>query len=228
MYQDQDFIQISALQHYVFCKRQCALIHVEQAWAENHLTAEGRVLHESVDQVKSESRKDIRNATAIRLCSATLGLTGVMDMLELHQKEGALDESGTAIAAALPNLKGFWQPFPVEYKRGKPKSHRADEIQLCAQALCLEEMLKVTINSGALFYGLPRRRTEVAFDECLRGLTKEAISGVHGMLTSGKTPPPLYTPQCRSCSLLDLCQPHICNTKSAKRWLNNTLEKALK
>ncbi|MEI7902331.1 MAG: CRISPR-associated protein Cas4, partial [bacterium] len=150
MYAESDLVMISALQHYLFCNRQCALIHLENQWDENRLTAEGRVLHKSVDQAKTESRRDVRTVTSLRLRSLRLGLTGVADRVEFHQKPSATDATGLVIATSLLNVSGLWAPFPIEYKRGHPKEHRADEVQLCAQTLCLEEMLSVHIPAGTL------------------------------------------------------------------------------
>ena len=132
---DESFVMLSSLQHYLFCKRQCALIHLEQIWTENHLTALGRLLHERVDERKSETRRMIRQATAVRLVSHRLGIFGVADMVEFHMMETEYDDAGEKVAAPLPGLVGFWHPFPVEYKRGRPKGHKEDEVQLCAQAI---------------------------------------------------------------------------------------------
>jgi len=139
-YTEDDLIPISALQHFVFCERQCALIHIEQAWTENRLTAEGRLLHERVHDQGGESRAGVRIERGLPLRSLRLGLVGVADVVEFH-----------------PLSEGGWRPFPVEYKRGKPKRNACDEIQVCAQALCLEEMLGVRIPAGALFYGKTHR-----------------------------------------------------------------------
>ena len=224
---DGDFAMISALQHYLFCKRQCALIHLEGIWSENWLTATGRVLHERVDARAGESRRDLRQATALRLFSRRLGVAGVADMVEFHRADAAEDGSGRIVAARLPGVAGFWRPFPVEYKRGKPKSHRADEVQLCAQAFCLEEMLGVEIPAGALFYGTPRRRTEVLFDEGLRRLTQETADGVRALLDSGKTPPPEFGKHCDACSLAGECRPEaLARRRSARAWLDSALEEA--
>jgi CRISPR-associated exonuclease Cas4 len=224
---DEDLVMLSALQHWLFCKRQCALIHVEGAWTENRLTAEGRVLHERVDERKSETRRTLRQATAVRLVSRRLGIAGIADMVEFHFADSERDASGTKVAAPLSGLSGFWRPFPVEYKRGKPKTHRADEVQLCAQAICLEEMLGVSIPAGALFYGEPRRRTDVAFDAELRRLTEDAALGVHELRASGETPPPEFGKWCASCSLIDDCRPKlVASHRSAKAWLRREMEEA--
>ena len=167
-------------------------------------------------------------ATALRLVSNRLGLTGVADLVEFHREESPNDEKGCCIAAKLSGHSGFWRPFPVEYKRGSPKAHRADEVQLCAQALCLEEMLGVTIASGALFYGETRRRSNVAFDAELRSLTEDVAAKVHALLRSGETPLPVFTKGCRGCSLFETCRPEDVGSgrDSAKRWIRNQLEEA--
>lgn len=225
IYSDDNLILISALQHYVFCKRQFALIHLEQQWVENTLTAEGRLLHERVDHPMSESRRDLRIATAVRVTSLCLGIIGVMDMLELQKVDGTLNAQGVKTAAKLKGLSGYWKPFPVEYKRGRPKSHRADEIQLCAQALCLEEMLDLQIKAGALYYGSIRRRTDVEFDDDLRDLTHKVAEEAHAMIDSGITPSPFYGKWCESCSVQELCQPKVVGkNRSAHKWLQCEIE----
>lgn len=212
---------ISALQHCLFCRRQCALIHSEGVWQENFLTASGRTMHERVDMVVAETRRDVHIATSLRLVSHRLGVMGVADMVEFHRVESAENAEGVAIAAHLPRQNGWWRPYPVEYKRGRPKAHRADEVQLCAQAICLEEMLEVAIGEGALFYGEPRRRTVVAFDDELRALTAAVACDVRELLHSGETPPPVRTDGCEACSLNGYC---LGGTLSARRWVVNELE----
>jgi CRISPR-associated exonuclease Cas4 len=200
---EDDAIALSALQHYLYCPRQCALIHVEQLWAESRHTAEGRLLHEKADKPKVERRKGVRTVMAMPLAETRLGIAGIADVVEFHQ--GAQGE----------------RAFPVEYKRGRPKAHRADEVQLCAQALCLEAMLGQPIEAGAIYYGEARRRTDVRFDEELRQLTCDTIAAVRSMLASGTTPTAQYSPRlCDACSLLDLCQPRLLGrTQSVKAWL---------
>lgn len=189
---EDDVIALSALQHYLYCPRQCALIHVEQLWAESRHTAEGRLLHEKADQPKMERRKGVRVVTAMPLAEVRLGISGIADVVEFHQE---------------PHGE---QAFPVEYKRGRPKAHRADEVQLCAQALCLESMLDQRIHAGALYYGATRRRVDVCFDDELRQLTLDTIAAVRSMLAAGVTPTAQYHPRlCDACSLLDLCQPRL-------------------
>lgn len=205
---DEDLIPISALQHYLYCPRQCALIHIERQWADNRQTAEGHLLHKRADQPQSERRKGVRTVTAMPLLDLQLGITGVADVVEFHH--GADAE----------------QAFPVEYKRGRPKTHRADEVQLCAQALCLESMLGQSVITGALFYGQTRRRKDVAFDDELRALTRQTITATRKMIISAKTPLADYEPKrCDACSLIDLCQPRLLNRAcNVEHWLRSQLE----
>ena len=220
---------LSALQHYLFCPRQCALIHVEGVWCENFLTAAGRQLHERVDRKGRETRNDVHLATALRLVSRRLGLTGIADMVEFHRQDVPCDaKGGRCVAAQLPGRNGFWRPSPVEYKRGAPKSHRADEVQLCAQAICLEEMLGVSVASGALFYGETRRRVDVLFDDELRKLTEDVAAKVHELIRIGETPPSVLTKGCRSCSLYEQCRPEdVGGRDSVRRWIKSQLNDAL-
>jgi CRISPR-associated exonuclease Cas4 len=215
---------LSALQHYLFCPRQCALIHVEGLWSENYLTALGRAMHTHVDQKVRETRRDVHLATSLRLISNRFGVMGVADMVEFYKSDCLKNAEGQIVGAVLPGRKGFWQPFPIEYKRGAPKAHRADEVQLCAQALCLEEMLGVVILNGALFYGETKRRMEVMFDDELRNLTESVIQRVHQLVEQGATPLPVYSKGCKACSLYNLCRPEdISERDSARRWINNQL-----
>jgi len=201
-------VLLSALQHYLFCPRQCALIHLEQAWSDDAATTEGRLLHERVDELRAERRRGVRTLTALPLRSHTLDMAGVADVVEMRAIEG-----------------GEAQPFPVETKRGRPKSHRADEVQLCAQALCLEEMFGMSVPAGALFYGKMRRRLEVAFDEPLRMLTLQVVSDTRVMLDAGITPPPIYRKaKCDACSLQETCRPRLPERPSAVRWLDREVE----
>jgi CRISPR-associated exonuclease Cas4 len=193
---------ISALQHFLFCPRQCALIHIEQVWAENRLTAEGRILHERVHGGGRESRRTLRIEYDVPIRSLRLGLIGRADIVEFHRQD-----------------KGGWLPLPVEYKRGRPKKDDTDRVQLCAQALCLEEMLDCTVPAGALYYGEKRRRFEVAFDQPLREMVEQTAREVHALLVTAATPPPRYDARCESCSLLDLCLPTVATRKQVSRYL---------
>lgn len=198
-------IPLSALQHYLFCPRQCALIHVEQAWVEDGATAEGRLLHGKVDAGRSEARPGVRVARGLALRSLALGVAGKADVVEFHgERRGEIEPT----------------PFPVEYKRGKPKAHRADEVQLCAQAMCLEEMFGISVPQGALFYGMTRRRVPVVFDADLRALTARIAAEARDMMAGMKTPLPIRKPACRHCSLESLCLPaRFEKPPSVARWL---------
>ncbi len=203
MYDIDDLIQLSSLQHMAFCPRQCALIHVEQTWTESGLTAEGRIMHERVHDENRESRGNTRIEYGVPLRSLRLGLIGKADIVEYHRT----DVSG-------------WQPFPVEYKRGKPKADHCDKVQLCAQAMCLEEMLGLNIPKGAIFYGKTRHRLDVTFDESLRQETEETAKQAHALIESGCTPKPAYAKRCERCSLKNECMPKTIQKKrSVKSYL---------
>lgn len=225
MYADDELVMISALQHCLFCRRQCALIHIEGAWRENYLTATGRTLHEYVDKIGAETRRDVHVATSLRLVSQRLGVMGVADMVEFHRAESSYDSDGRAVAVKLPKREGWWRPYPVEYKRGRPKAHRADEVQLCAQAICLEEMLGVVIPEGALFYGEPRRRTVVVLDGELRTLTESVAQETHALLGSGVTPLPVRTKGCEACSLNEMC---FDGASSARAWIESRVDEIMR
>ncbi|MDR1144606.1 MAG: CRISPR-associated protein Cas4 [Verrucomicrobiales bacterium] len=203
--ENTDSVPLSALQHILYCPRQCALIHVERVWTENFLTASGRVMHDRAHEGKDESRPGMKIARALAVRSARLGMHGVCDVVEFHA-DG--------------------QVVPVEYKVGRPKAHRADEVQLCGQALCLEETLTVGIPRGFLFYGATRRRCDVEFDEALRAVTVSAINGVRRLLVENLVPPAEYDQRkCRGCSLNEICQPQT--TVSASRWYASQLRQCL-
>ncbi|AVR89903.1 CRISPR-associated protein Cas4 [Thauera aromatica] len=206
--EEDDLIPISALQHYLYCPRQCALIHVERLWAENRQTAEGRLFHDRADKPMVERRHGVRTVTAMPLSNAELGIAGVADAVEFHSS----DEGEC--------------PYPVEYKRGRPKAHRADKVQLCAQALCLEAMFGVKVVEGALFYGTPRRRQVVVFDDALRSLTLAVIRDTRIMIAAGRTPTATYDAgRCDACSLIDLCQPRLlARAAGVEGWLRRQLK----
>ncbi len=201
---EDGLIPVSALQHYAFCPRQCALIHVEGLWAEDGATAEGRLLHEKVDAGRPETRSGVRIARGLAIRSLALGVAGKADVVEFSGRPP--------------------RPYPVEYKRGKPKSHRADEIQLCAQGICLEEAFGAPVPEGALFYGATRRRHVVAFDAELRDLTRRTAEAARADIRAGRTPPPIETPACRRCSLEGLCRPgRLERPPQVDRWLARQL-----
>ncbi|MCG8338713.1 MAG: CRISPR-associated protein Cas4 [Proteobacteria bacterium] len=211
-YSEDNLLMISALQHLAFCERQCALIHLEQQWAENRFTVLGEILHEKVHSPDRDKRNDCITVRSLRLVSYSLGLTGQADVVEFHKC--AKDENGIEIVGS----KGFWRPFPVEYKKGKPKSDNIDAVQLCAQSICLEEQLNTRIPQGALFYGEKRRRQTIQFDKELRNQTISLTERLHSLFNSGVTPAPGYTKKCKSCSLVDICNPKLPDVIKRKRY----------
>ena len=215
-YNEDDFLALSGLQHFAFCRRQWALIHIEQQWAENLRTTEGHLMHERAhDEALRERRGDMLILRGVRIRSASLGVSGQCDILEFHT-----DPEGVA----LPGEDGTWLPFPVEYKRGSPKAADADRLHLCAQAMCLEEMLCFPIEEGALFYGETRRRELVRFTPELRGEVERDLSEMHTLYARGHTPAVKPTKSCSACSLKDLCLPQILRGKSVKSYLASAME----
>jgi len=206
---ETDPIPLSAVQHAVYCLRQAALIHLERLWAENRFTAEGDVLHAVADKGGSRKARGVRRVLSLPLASKRLNLTGIADLVEFQP--GAAHEV----------------PFPVEYKRGKPKLHRADEVQLCAQALCLEEMTGTPVPEGALFYAQTKRRVAVPFDADLRALTETTVAELATVFANRITPAPTpHRSRCRACSLLDLCHPDVV-ARPVRQWRDRMLAKAL-
>jgi len=200
-FEDDDALPISGLQHLAFCPRQWALIHLEQVWVENMRTAEGRLLHERADLPGESRRSSVRTVRGMSLRSQRLGLTGRADIVEFRP-----------------------EPYPVEYKRGKSKPTDCDTVQLCAQALCLEEMLATPVPCGAIFYGSPRRRLEVVFTPELRARTEELATTMHRLYRKRETPPASPGPYCANCSLVDVCLPQAtAQDASAARWVERQL-----
>jgi len=222
MFSEDDLLPLSAIQHFIFCERQCALIHIEQQWEDNRFTVQGRLLHEQVDNQGRESRGDVRIVRGLGIRSLTLGLAGIADVVEFHRVREPEHASDTLVK--LPYAEGWWKPFPVEYKRGRPKPGPCDEAQLCAQAICLEEMLDIHIAEGALFYHSIRRRKDVLFDDFLRSLCEEAAVKLRELLTSPLTPPAVNDERCEYCSMINLCSPRVASgKKSARRFLETQL-----
>ncbi len=216
MYTEDDLLPISALQHLVFCERQCALIHVERQWHDNAQTLEGTRLHQRTDESgpRVETRGDIVVLRRLALRSLSLGLIGRSDVVELHRF------TGDGIGARVPGFNGAWTIVPIEYKRGKPKRDQCDEAQLCAQAMCLEEMLDARVDRGYLFYGKRRRRHEVALDSSLREATQSASERLRRIIDLHVSPEALVGAKCDSCSLLEICIPSVTgNKRSALRYL---------
>jgi CRISPR-associated exonuclease Cas4 len=244
MFTEDQLLPISALQHWLYCPRQCGLIHLEQVWAENKFTAQGQVLHQKAHEGRDESKAGVRITRSMSVRSLVLGISGQCDIVEFHPAgacgdlkyqisdlKGGANEPATELPdghlkSQISDLKCTALVVPVEYKRGKPKSHRADEVQLCAQAMCLEEMLGVTISSGCLFYGEKKRRTVVGFDAPLRQLVTETAAALHAMIDSRVTPSAVHdSRRCDACSLIELCQPKAMRFKrGAQAWFTSNLK----
>jgi CRISPR-associated exonuclease Cas4 len=200
-YQPDELLPLSGIQHFVFCRRQWALIHVERQWKENVLTAEGRLLHQRTDDpFFTETRNGVITARAVPIASYSLGLAGVCDVVEFTE---------SPLGVRLPGRDGLYRPAPVEYKRGHEKRDACDEAQLCAQAICLEEMLSVSIPAGQLYYGETRHRVPVELTAELRSLVREMSAEMHAYFQRGYTPRVKTSKACRSCSLADVCLPEL-------------------
>lgn len=198
-YADEELLLLSGIQHFAFCTRQWALIHIEQQWAENVKTIEGKHLHERVDDpFLNNSDSQLVVWRSVNLISRQLGFTGRADVVEFKKSLSGVE---------LPSKKGRWTPYPVEYKRGKPKPDERDEVQLCAQAICMEEMFETTIDEGALYYAEIRRRDVVPFTLELREKVAQYAKEMHQLFRHANTPPPIYKSHCKSCSLFDICLP---------------------
>lgn len=207
MYQENDYLLLSGLQHIKFCPRQCALIHIEQQWSENFFTASGRVQHEKVHSGFAESRRAVRTERDLKIASSVLGIIGQTDAVEFYP-DGKI--------------------IPIEYKHGEPKEDTCDEVQLCAQAICLEEMLNRKIDNGALFYFKTKKRISVAITDELRAETIALAKEFHTLVESGTTPKAAYTKQCESCSFIDVCFPDSAGrNKSVANYIKRRLSQDL-
>ena len=213
---EEDWFQLSGLQHFAFCRRQWALIDLEKQWAENVRTVEGRLMHENAhDQGFRESRGDVLTVRGLAVHSTELGVSGQCDVVEFHR-----DADGIA----LRDRPGSWRPYPVEYKRGKPKDGQEDELQLCAQAMCLEEMLCCVIPEGALYYGEPRHRLTVPFTQELREQVRSGIAEMHELYRKRYTPKVKPSKACNACSLKELCVPRLMRAKTVSDYLIGAME----
>ncbi|MBI3097088.1 MAG: CRISPR-associated protein Cas4 [Planctomycetes bacterium] len=221
MFAEDDLLPLSTLADLVFCERRAALHLVEGIWRDNVFTVEGTHLHAKVnEEAATESRGDLRIARSLRLRSLRLGLSGIADVVEFHRLRGEVEASGLR----LEGVGGFWRPFPVEYKRGKMKHERGYEVQLCAQALCMEEMLGAAVPEGAIFYGKSARRIDIAFAPTLREETEAAALRLHDLARSGRTPIRPYEKKCESCSLISICLPKtIGGGRSVEQYLSGVL-----
>lgn len=201
MYAEEDYLMLSGIQHFAFCRRQWALIHIEQQWEENYRTTAGELMHKKAhDEGTFEKRGNLLTVRGLRISSRELGLSGQCDVVEFREDMDGIDLFG---------YDGKWTPVPVEYKHGAPKEHQADELQLCAQAMCLEEMFQTKIMLGYLFYGENRHRTQVEFVDSLRDEVRKLAKEMHDLFRRGYTPNGKISKQCKACSLENLCVPKL-------------------
>ena len=215
-YSEDEYLKLSGIQHFAFCRRQWALIHLEQQWAENLRTVEGDIIHERAhDENFSEKRRGVLTVRGLRVQSSTLGVSGSCDVVEFRADKGGVSLAGR---------EGRWLPLPVEYKRGHSKETDADRLQLCCQAMCLEEMLCCDIPDGALFYGETRRRERVELSDSLRSSVCSTLAEMHELQKRGYTPKVKTGPHCRACSLAEICLPRLCRSFSAKAYIKAQLE----
>jgi CRISPR-associated exonuclease Cas4 len=214
---DDNLLLLSGIQHMAFCERQWALIHLEQVWAENIRTIEGKHLHERVDdQLFDESRKTLRIVRSMPIVSYELGLRGVADVVEFHHSDTFIEGE----TCRLDRRQGWWKPIPIEYKRGRPKPDDRDAVQLCAQAMALEEMMEIIIQYGFLYYGQTKHREQIIFDNRLRNLTVSIAKRMHEFASEGKTPKARKGKRCSQCSLVEQCQPQwMLRHRSVKNYL---------
>jgi CRISPR-associated exonuclease Cas4 len=204
MYSEEDLLMLSGIQHFAFCKRQWALIHIEQLWDENKLTMEGNIMHSIVDNpLYTRKENDIVTLRSVSLVSYKLGLYGISDVVELHKT----DSKENAILH--PRYNGYWNPYPVEYKRGKIKPDKRDEVQLAAQVICIEEMYNIIITHGWLYYGEQKHRERIQITDDLRKITQELADEMHNIYRQQTLPKPIIESHCKRCSLANLCMPNI-------------------
>ncbi|MGI6727227.1 MAG: CRISPR-associated protein Cas4 [Anaerovoracaceae bacterium] len=214
-YKEEDFLLLSGIQHFVFCKRQWALIHIEQQWQENLRTVEGNILHEKThDNSIKEKRGDLIVSRGMSVFSRSLGITGTCDVVELHSTPDGVNIYGR---------EGTYKPVPVEYKRGKPKEDESDILQLCAQAICLEEMLLCEIPEAFLFYGEIKRRIKIDLDDGVRNRVKNIVKEMHELYDKRYTPKVKPTKACKACSLAEICMPKLCKNPSANYYIKKNL-----
>lgn len=215
MYDENDYLMISGLQHFMFCKRQWALIHVEQAWKDNVLTFEGQQLHQKADQPEiREHRGKTVVIRALRVHSATYGLTGVCDVVEFRRCSDGIQ---------IQQATGKYQPVPIEYKHGHKKYDLSDTLQLLGEAICLEEMLGCVIDKGEIFYQETRRRETIAFTDELRAQFKQIVSEMHQYWQRRYTPRVKPGAWCRNCSLKEFCLPEMLKKRSVSSYLKRKL-----
>ena len=218
-YQEDEYLMISGIQHFLFCRRQWALIHLEQQWAENDRTVDGQLMHSNVHDPNFRSKRgDILTVRSLKVYSSKLGISGECDAVEFYASPDGI---------RLHRTEGTWLPYPVEYKRGSAKLNVSDEAQLCAQAMCLEEMLCCDIPEGALYYGETRHRQVVQFTEDLREQVRSAVEEMHQLYQRGHTPRVTPTKSCNACSLKELCVPKLMRNRSVSAYLHQDLEETV-
>lgn len=216
MYAEEDYLMLSGIQHFAFCRRQWAIIHIEQQWADNYRTTAGELMHKRAhDEGSFEKRGTLLLVRGMRIASRELGLSGQCDVVEFRQ-----DKNGIGLFG----YEGTWNPTPVEYKHGEPKENNADELQLCAQAMCLEEMLQTHIPDGFLYYGTNRRRNPVEFTEELRGTVRKMTEEMHRLFQRGYTPNVKPTKQCKACSLENVCVPKLQKVMKVRNYIEYNMK----
>ncbi len=222
MYTEDEMLMLSGIQHFMFCPRQWALIHIEQQWEENKLTAEGQLLHKNVDDpFYRQKNGDSIILRAIHIASKELGLYGITDAVELIPSDSPKD------SVIHNKYKGFWKLYPVEYKRGRPKCDETDKVQLVAQAICLEEMYGIKISCGALYYNAIKHREVIPITEELRNITRECAYQMHNIFKSGIVPKAHKEHRCKNCSIVDICLPEINDSPRASVYLKNNLYESI-
>ena len=213
---EEEYLMLSGIQHFAFCRRQWALIHIEQQWADNVRTVDGNLIHHNAhDDMKIEKRKDRIITRGMRVVSHRLCVSGICDVVEFHKSEDGV---------CLHGWPDLWKPYPIEYKRGAPKEHDADILQLCVQAICLEEMLCCEIEEGSLYYGETRRRQKVKFGQELREQAEKMLNEMHSLYTKGWTPKVKPSKSCNACSLKDICLPKLSRTVKVDTYLDRYLK----
>lgn len=216
MYAEEDYQMLSGIQHFAFCRRQWAIIHIEQQWEDNFHTTAGELMHKKAhDEGSFEKRGELLTIRGLRISSHELGVSGQCDVVEFRQSEDGVSLFG---------YEGTWDPVPIEYKRGGPKEHNADELQLCAQAICLEEMFQTDIPLGYLFYGENRRRSKVDFTVELRDEVRTMTKEMHELFARGHTPKAKQTKRCSACSLKDLCVPKLQKTVNVRAYIEGSFQ----
>ncbi|WP_308763832.1 CRISPR-associated protein Cas4 [uncultured Bacteroides sp.] len=217
-YDDENMLMLSGIQHFMFCPRQWGLIHLSQEWEDNSLTTEGQLLHKRVDSpFYRQKNGDIITLRSVHVASSSLGLYGVTDVVELSPSDSLIN------AIKHPHYPGFWHLLPIEYKRGKQKPNKCDEVQLAAQVICLEEMYQIRLDYGALYYHEVRRRDIIHIDDGLRELTQKCANQMHVIFSSRQIPRAIYQPHCKRCSLYDICLPLVGNMIQASTYLKKNL-----